>query len=119
LTDMVLSYHRGLLLTVSEVISQKATSSCSCNAVSGKSIKNWILELKRDGFKPGILEIETVVAKEANETENFYIQYFRMLGAALINSKFNKIHSRKIDEFVPKLEGKENLQPSLNELEVA
>jgi transcriptional regulator with XRE-family HTH domain len=55
----------------------------------------------------------TISRLEAGTTQVISPKAMKRLADAL------EVRIAEIDEFVPKLEGKENLQPSLNELEVA
>lgn len=45
----------------------------------------WIDELKAVGFKPEIFKIEEVPVAQAKESEDFWIGYFRGVGADLTN----------------------------------
>jgi hypothetical protein len=58
-------------------------ASASSNEAIQKS--NWIKELKEAGMKPQLLELEKVAVEDANSSELFYIEYFKMLGANLTN----------------------------------
>ena len=46
---------------------------------------NWIKNLTVRGLQPGIFEIESVLDRQANEAEKFWIAYFQYIGADLTN----------------------------------
>lgn len=47
----------------------------------------WIKSLLKEGIRPDIFEIEVVPLEEHREAERFWIRYFLMIGADLVNCK--------------------------------
>lgn len=52
--------------------------------------REWLRDLAAAGLKPDIFEIETAPYFEAQESEKFWIEYFRVIGAPLLNIRDNR-----------------------------
>jgi hypothetical protein len=47
---------------------------------------NWLRTIYKEDLTPEVLELETVEEQEGNESERFWISYFRGIGCDLTNS---------------------------------
>jgi len=64
----------------------RARLSHHCTNKSSTTVSKWIAELKQQDMRPEMVELESGLNYEkGRESEHFWIQYFKFLGAVLLN----------------------------------